>query len=225
MLQLISVVLLVYLSLVTRMTIPTLPQRIPTHFNAAGAADGWGSPDIFWLLLGAQALCTVIFLGVPLLGQLFPGAIHFGRRRLGDFPPAQRPRIMALLTDMSAYMSIVMNVFFVLMLHEIIQAAREPIPHLHPLFPLGLILGGMVVITVYYFWRINAAAKVSDEARSSTQTCKWTCHASTAVACKRLPVPRSDVREGPVTNGHVAGVLANISTVRLRAQIPAARPT
>ncbi len=163
MLQLISVVLLIYSFFVTRMTIPTLPQRIPTHFNAAGAANGWGSPDIFLLLLGAQALCTVLFLGVPLLGQLFPGAIHFGRRRLSDFPPAQRPRIMALLTDMSAYMSIVMNVFFVMMLHEIIQAALEPIPRLHPFFPLGLMVGGMLVINVYYFWRINSAAKGSDE--------------------------------------------------------------
>ena len=169
MLQLISVVLLVYSFFVTRMTIPTLPQRIPTHFNAAGAADGWGSPDIFWLLLGAQALCTVLFLGVPLLGQLFPGAIHIGRRRLGDFPAAQRPRVLALLADMSAYMSIVMNVFFVLMLHEIIQAAREPIPRIHPLFPVGLMIGGMLVITVYWLWRFNAVAKGNDEVDSAPQ--------------------------------------------------------
>jgi len=166
MLQLISVVLLIYSFFVTRMTIPTLPQRIPTHFNASGAADGWGSPDIFWLLLGAQALCTVLFLGLPLLGQLFPGAIHLGRRRLGDFPPSQRPRVLALLSNMSAYISIVMNAFFVMMLHEIIQAAREPIPRLHPLFPLGLMIGGMVVITIYYLLRFNAAAKGNDEVDS-----------------------------------------------------------
>ena len=162
MLQLISLVLLIYSFFVTRTTIPTLPPRIPVHFNAAGHPNGWGSPDVFWVLLGAQALCTVLFIAVPYLGQLAPGAVHFGRRRLSDFPPKQRPRLLAILSDMSACMSIVMNLFFVLMLHEMIRAVTEPMPRLHPMFPLGMLIAGMASVTIYYFCKFNAAAKNPD---------------------------------------------------------------
>ena len=169
MLQLMSLVLLIYSYFITRITIPTLPQRIPVHFNAAGEANGWGSPDIFWLLFAAQTLSTVLFLAVPYLGQLLPGAVHFGRRRLSDFSPERRPQMLSIMSDMSAYMSIVMNLFFVVMLHEMIRAVREPIPRLHPLFPLGLMIAGMVGVMVYYFWKFNAAAKKSDGIESPPQ--------------------------------------------------------
>lgn len=170
MLQLISLVLLIYSYFVTRTTIPTLPQRIPVHFNAAGEPNGWGSPEVFWMLLGAQTLCTVLFITAPYLGQLAPGAVHFGRRRLSDFPPAQRPRLLAIMSDMSAYMSIVMNLFFVLMLHEMIRAVREPVPRLHPLFPLGMLIAALVGVVVYYFWKFNAAARNADGMDSPPQS-------------------------------------------------------
>ena len=137
MLQLISLVMVIYSYFLIQTNLPKLPRHIPTHFNAAGVADGWGSPDTLWVLLGVQALTCAVFLIVPYVGQRFPGAIHVGSRRLSDFSPAQRARMLPMLNDMAGYMSIVMNLFFVLMLHEIIQAATQPIPHIHPLFPHG----------------------------------------------------------------------------------------
>jgi uncharacterized membrane protein len=151
MLRLISLLLLVYSFFIVRTALPTLPRCIPTHFNAAGVADGWGSPDILWTLLGAQALMCALFLIVPYLGQLSPNLVHFGRRRLSDFAPAQRARALSMMSDMAACLSIVMSVFFVLMLHSFIRAATQPIPRLHPVFPLVLLIGGMVTILVYYF--------------------------------------------------------------------------
>src|SRR5271169_3178191 len=131
MLQLISLVMLAYSYFLIQTNLPNLPARMPTHFNAAGMADGWGSPDVLWVVLGAQALTCAVFLLVPFLGQRFPGAVHFGSRRLSDFSPAQRVRLVPLLNDMAGYMSIVMNLFFVLMLRQIIQAAAQPIPRIH----------------------------------------------------------------------------------------------
>ena len=58
MLQLVSLMMLIYSYFLIRTNLPNLPARIPTHFNAAGVADGWGSPDTLWVLLGAQA-CTI----------------------------------------------------------------------------------------------------------------------------------------------------------------------
>jgi uncharacterized membrane protein len=162
MLRLISLILVAYSYFVIQSNLSKLPARMPTHFNAAGVADGWGSPGILWVLYGAQALTCLIFLIVPYIGQRFPGTIHFGSRRINDFPPAQRAKVIPMLNDMAACMSIVMNLFFVLMLHEVIQAATQPNPHIHPLFPLALLIGGMLGVMLYYLQRIGRMAKNVD---------------------------------------------------------------
>lgn len=163
MLQLISLVLIAYSYFVIQANLPKLPQRMPVHFNAAGMADGWGSPDILWVLFGAQALTCAVFLVIPYIGERFPGAVHVGSRRMSDFPPAQRARALPMLNDMAACMSIVMNLVFVLMLHEVIQAATQPNPHIHPLFPLVLLIGGMFAIILYYLGQFRRVAKGDGE--------------------------------------------------------------
>lgn len=99
MLRLISLAMMLYSYFLVRTRLPELPQRIPTHFNAAGEPNGWGSPDTLWTLLGAQVLVSVVFLGVPYLGQRFPQTVNLGLRRLSDYTPEQRLRILPLLHD------------------------------------------------------------------------------------------------------------------------------
>ncbi|HMD85461.1 MAG TPA: DUF1648 domain-containing protein [Terriglobia bacterium] len=159
MLQLISLVMLIYSYFLIQTNLPHLPRSIPTHFNAAGVADGWGSPNTLWFLLAVQAFTCAIFLIVPYVGQRFPGAVHVGSRHLSDFSPAQRARMLPLLNNMTGYMSIVMNLFFVFMLHESIQAATQPNPRIHPLFPMVLLLGGMFGIVLYYLGKFRRVAK------------------------------------------------------------------
>ncbi len=159
MLQLISLVMLIYSYFLIQANLPKLPQSIPTHFNAAGVADGWGSPGTLWVLFAVQAFTCAIFLIVPYVGQRFPGAIHVGSRHLSDFSPAQRARMLPLLNDMTGYMSIVMNLFFVLMLRESIQAATEAHPRIHPLFPMVLLMGGMFGTMLYYLRQFRRVAK------------------------------------------------------------------
>lgn len=159
MLQLISVVMVVYSYFLIRTSIPHLPHVIPTHFNAAGVADGWGSPDTLWVLLGAQALTTAVFLIVPYVGQRFPGAIHLGPRRLSDFPPAARTRVLPMLNNMAGYLSILMNLFFIFVLRKLIQGATEPVPELPMFWPMVLLVVGMFGIIFYYFDRFRRIAK------------------------------------------------------------------
>jgi len=159
MLQLISLVMVIYSYFLIQTNLPKLPRHIPTHFNAAGVADGWGSPDTLWVLLGAQALTCAVFLAVPYLSQRYPGAVHFGSRRLSDFSPAQRTRMLPMLNNMAGYLSIVMNLFFCFMLHEIIQATAQPMPHIHPLWPMVLLVAGTLGIMLYYLARFRRAAK------------------------------------------------------------------
>ena len=64
-----------------------------------------------------------------------------------------------MLNDMAGYMSIVINLFFVFMLLEIVRAAAQPIPHIHPVFPLILMVGGTIAILFYYFGQFRRIAK------------------------------------------------------------------
>jgi uncharacterized membrane protein len=117
--------------------IPRLPARIPTHFNGAGEANGWGSPDTLWLLLVVQVLTCGLFLAMPLLGRRYPGSVNLGTRKLSDFTPEQRERIMPLLTDMAGYMSVLLGLLFSVLLRETIHAVSSSHPHLSPWWELG----------------------------------------------------------------------------------------
>jgi uncharacterized membrane protein len=157
--QLISVVMVIYSYFLIQTHLPHLPRCIPTHFNAAGDADAWGSPDTLWVLLGAQVLTCAAFLIVPYIGQWIPSAVHLGSRRLSSFSPAQRARIMPMLNNLAGYLSVVTNLFFVLMLREIMRVAGQPHPHSHMVWPLALLLGGMLGVILYYLREFSRAAR------------------------------------------------------------------
>jgi uncharacterized membrane protein len=159
MLRLISLVLMFYSYFLIRTSLSNLPPCIPTHFDAAGNANGWGSPNTLWFLLIAQVVTGVVFLFVPYMGRRFPGIVNLGTRRLSDYTPAQQARILPLLHDMMAYMSILMNLFFVFMLQGVIHAATQSHPQLPAAWPLGLLLGSSLFITLYYLRRITRTAK------------------------------------------------------------------
>jgi uncharacterized membrane protein len=47
---------------------PTLPERIPTHWNIAGKVDGWGSKDMgAFMMPGVMALFLVLIYALPWL--------------------------------------------------------------------------------------------------------------------------------------------------------------
>jgi uncharacterized membrane protein len=138
--------------------IARLPARIPTHFNAAGEANGWGSPDTLWIILLVQVLTCGLVLAIPLLGRRFPGSVNLGTRKLSGFTPAQQERIVPLFSDMMGYMSVLLGLLFSILLRKTIQAASSPHPHLSLWWELGLFLAGTAVTLIYYLRRINAAA-------------------------------------------------------------------
>ncbi len=157
--RLVSFLLLIYSYFLIRTNLPKLPSRIPTHFNSAGAANGWGSPGSLWLILGAQALTCAIFLAVPLLGRRYPDAVHLGLRRLSDFPAPRRAGILAMIERMVGYLNVVLNLFFVFMLRGIIQAAEQPVPHLHIFWPVVLATGATAAILWYYLAKFRNLGK------------------------------------------------------------------
>jgi uncharacterized membrane protein len=162
--RLITFVLVLYSYFLIKANISHLPPRIPTHFNAAGEANGWGSPDSLWFLLLVQLLTCGVLLAVPFLGRRHPGMVHIGFRTLSDFTPAQRERIMPLLTDMMEYVSVLVGVLFCILLRQTIRAALSSHPHFSPWW-IGAFLIGVAAIVIYYLRRIFAAA--NDTGRES----------------------------------------------------------
>jgi len=165
--RLVTLALAIYSYILIKTNIPRLPARIPTHFNAAGEADGSGSPDTLWFLLLVQVLICGLFLAMPLIGARYPGSVHLGKRRLSDFGPEMRERIAPLFTNMMGTMSVLLGLLFTFLLHEIIQAASSSQPHFSPKWELGLFLAGVAVTLVYYLRRIYA---VTSEAISGSSS-------------------------------------------------------
>jgi uncharacterized membrane protein len=166
--RLIAIGLALYSFFLIKTNIPRLPARIPTHFNAAGEADGWGSPDTLWVLLLVQVLTSGLFLAIPLLGRRFPESVNLGSRKLSDFTPAQRERIMPLFTDMMGYVSVLLGLLFCILLRETIHAASSSHHHIPFWWELGLFLAGTAATLIYYLRRIFAVANETRMDNAST---------------------------------------------------------
>ena len=114
-------------------------------------------------------MAALNILALPLIGWRYPGSVHLGRRRLSDFGPEVRERIMPSFTNMMGTMSVLLGLLFSFLLHEIIQAASSSQPHFSPKWELGLFLAGMAVTLIYYLGRIYAVTS-ENIAGSSSKT-------------------------------------------------------
>ena len=113
-----------------------LPQRIATHFDAAGNPNGWGSPAMLLLLpvIGAAVFAT---MGVV---ARFPGAFNYPVRVRPEFVA----RAQELTLEMIAWLRAELACLFLVLQWMIIDAARsgagKAIPLLMPPF-LIVVLG------------------------------------------------------------------------------------
>ena len=57
------------------------------------------------------------------------------------------------------YMSVLVGLLFVFLIHQKIQAALSPSPRIHNGWPVGLYLASNAAALVYYLRRMNAAAR------------------------------------------------------------------
>lgn len=79
---------------------PRLPDRIAIHFNASGAADGWGFKDHFFLIIdGAFAFLVVLLGGLPLLLRHIPASLINLPNRDYWLAPEHKDATLDRLTD------------------------------------------------------------------------------------------------------------------------------
>ncbi|MGA3136867.1 MAG: DUF1648 domain-containing protein [Terracidiphilus sp.] len=94
-----------------------LPARIPTHFDAAGNPNGWGSPSSLLLL---PALALAIYLLITVVSQ-FPSAFNYPVR----VTPENRPRLEALTLQMIAWLKTETICLFAWIQWVIVESARQ----------------------------------------------------------------------------------------------------
>jgi len=157
--KLVAAALAIYSYFLIQTSLPHLPSRIPTHFNLAGQPDGWGSPHTLWVLLAFQVLVACAILSISIWARRFPQSVHLGTRRLSDYTPEQRERMVPLLDRMAGLMSVATSLFFIYLIREAIRAASATHPQFHQGWAPALFVGGMVGISLYFVWRMSQAAK------------------------------------------------------------------
>ncbi|MDR3726301.1 MAG: DUF1648 domain-containing protein [Terracidiphilus sp.] len=100
------------------LTGPTrLPDRIPTHFDFAGHANGWGSPAMLWLFpvvaVGLYLLMTVVVR--------FPSTFNYPVPVTAE----NRPRLEALTLSMTTWIKAEILCLFTWIQWMIVTSARQ----------------------------------------------------------------------------------------------------
>jgi uncharacterized membrane protein len=84
---------------------PSLPARVPVHYDATGTPDRWGSPASIWWLLA-------LWLGVQVLLSLLARAPHVHSYPV-DVTEENAPRLYRASQEMLVHVSVATAVIFV----------------------------------------------------------------------------------------------------------------
>lgn len=122
---------------------PSLPDKIPTHFNLKGEPDDWSSKNAVFMLPGIAVfmygIMMVVIKGVP--------------PRMWNLPVKVTPENAEvqyrLARNMMRALNAVITGFFCLMNYLIIQVALGKLSTLNNLFMFGLFGAIGLVFTVY----------------------------------------------------------------------------
>lgn len=122
---------------------PSLPDQIPTHFNAEGVADDYGSKSSLFAFLGFP-------VGMYLLLTLFnknPSNFNYPLKITEYNAPYQYRLSMRLLR----WIKLAMVINFVWMLYSAIQVAKSGGDRLSPAFVVVFLASVFVPIVVYFY--------------------------------------------------------------------------
>jgi len=126
-----------------------LPERIPTHFDVAGNANGWGSPAMLMLL---PVIATVLYLFMTVVSR-FPAAFDYPVR----VTRLNLPRLQNLTINVIAWIKTELACLFLALQWWMIQAARSGKGHLPPL----LMPGFLVLIFATAGWHLVAVFRAA----------------------------------------------------------------
>ena len=140
-----------------------LPERVATHFNAAGRANGWMSRDqhLVW------QLATFTFVGLLMQGLLtlqrhLPAEYVNLPHRDYWLAPERRAATEDWLGSLYLVSGSLLSLFFLAIFHLVYRANLDPTPSLTTwVWPLGLVLTGSILALVFVVLRRFSRRPVS----------------------------------------------------------------
>lgn len=139
---------------------PSMPDKIPTHFNGQGSADAWSSPRVFARIYWEVILgLFLLFTGLAVALQLVPSRlINLPRRDYWLGKKRGQATRLKLGETLLSFCSVTL-IFFLLVFHLQVRAAIEESGRLTGEF--NWILGGYLafvgVWTGSLLWRYSRA--------------------------------------------------------------------
>ena len=119
----------------------SLPDIIPTHYNGAGVADGFGDK---WMILTLPLVATVLFVGLTILNK-FPHIFNYPT----EITAENALRQYTIATRLLRYLKVIIIVIFGLIAFQTIRHANGQTEGLGIWFlPLTI---GLIFIPLIYF--------------------------------------------------------------------------
>jgi uncharacterized membrane protein len=118
-----------------------MPDQVPTHFDAAGAVNDWGSKGTLWLL---PSIAAVIFVGFTLLSRI-PEKFNYAVTITPE--NAQRQYSMAL--KMIAILKTVIIYLFLFIYYTIAQMMLRQTKGMGP-WTMPIVLGVIFIPLIIY---------------------------------------------------------------------------
>lgn len=123
-----------------------LPERVASHFNAAGVANGWMSRDSQTAAhVGVALFMAAMFEGIAWLGPRLPKELINLPHRDYWLAPERRAATQAWLDGLVRLLGCVLMAFLLALFHQVYRANLGAKPMLT--LPTALITGGLLVTT------------------------------------------------------------------------------
>ncbi len=130
-----------------------LPSRIPSHFDAAGHVNGWGSPVT---LLFMPVFAVALYLLLSLVAR-FPSVFNYPVK-VTEFNRAQ---LEQLALNLISWTKAEVLTFFAWMELVMVQAARNPAHGFKP-YPVFMFVGILFATIVGFIVAMFRAAKTGE---------------------------------------------------------------
>jgi uncharacterized membrane protein len=127
-----------------------LPDTIPTHYNAAGIADGFGKK---WMILTLPLVATVLFTGLTILNK-FPHIFNYPN----EISPENALRQYTNATRLIRFLKLIIVVIFGLISFQTIRQANGQTEGLGMWF-LPLTIGLIFMPIIYFIIQFSKAKK------------------------------------------------------------------
>jgi uncharacterized membrane protein len=119
-----------------------LPDRIATHFDFAGNANGWGEPSMLWLF----PIVASFIYGMMMVVVRYPASFHYSVGVTDE----NRPRLQAIAVDLVVWLKAELVCLFAWIQYEIIESARLGKGALPPIL-VPIVIVGIFATIIWYF--------------------------------------------------------------------------